>query len=154
MNKVFVTEGTKKCSVCGAVKVAEAFFKNTNSVAGLSSGCKTCLGAQHKAWYDVHSKDPMVKARQRNWQMLHYYGIDQKEFDRMLAEQGGKCKICKDANPGTKGWALDHNHTTKEVRGILCQACNKLLGFAKDNPAVLREAANYLDKSVAMAAKR
>jgi hypothetical protein len=40
---------------------------------------------------------------------------------------------------------IDHNHITKQFRGIICHHCNVILGFAKDSAAVLRQAADYLD---------
>ena len=43
-----------------------------------------------------------------------------------------------------RGYAIDHNHNTKEVRGILCLTCNTLLGMAKDNIQVLNKAVKYL----------
>ena len=154
MNKVCVENGNKRCSRCQLLKAANDFYKTKTAAAGLQSHCKSCARAYDKKHYvEVLSKDAKWKAGQRARARLVKYGVSQEAFDTMLKEQDSKCKVCRTSEPGTKGWALDHNHTTNVVRGVLCQACNKLLGFAKDNPAVLREAANYLDKSIAMAAR-
>ena len=42
------------------------------------------------------------------------------------------------------GWVVDHDHETGDVRGVLCNPCNIILGKAKDNPDILKNAANYL----------
>ena len=44
-------------------------------------------------------------------------------------------------------WVVDHNHTTDEFRGWLCHSCNRFLGQAKDDIAVLQRAINYLGGS-------
>lgn len=74
-------------------------------------------------------------------------------FDR----QGGRCAICgnSETTPATsrhKGnlgrprrLAVDHDHTSGLVRGLLCTRCNMLLGFSLDNPSVLLRAAEYLE---------
>ena len=42
---------------------------------------------------------------------------------------------------------IDHNHDTGEVRGVLCSACNSLIGYAKDSIETLEEAVRYLSKN-------
>lgn len=42
---------------------------------------------------------------------------------------------------------IDHDHETDEVRGLLCQTCNWGLGHFHDDPQLLREAADYLEKA-------
>lgn len=71
----------------------------------------------------------------------------------MLAEQGGACGICGGSelweNHRTRrdGWHIDHDHSTGKVRGVLCPPCNLMIGYARDNPAVLAAAINYLARS-------
>lgn len=57
----------------------------------------------------------------------------------------GRCAICGDANPGRRGWQVDHDHTTGAVRGVLCRSCNLGLGNFRDSPALLTAAAAYLE---------
>ncbi len=64
---------------------------------------------------------------------------------QLLALQGHTCKICLTAIPKENLAHLDHNHKTKELRGVLCRACNLGLGQFYDNPVTLRLAADYLD---------
>jgi hypothetical protein len=84
--------------------------------------------------------------RERSYRKL--YGIGIVDYDRMLAEQGGKCAICDspEALPGKadRFFSVDHCHNTGKVRGLLCVACNHLLGrFEKHEQAISR----YLNRS-------
>lgn len=73
------------------------------------------------------------------------YGVTAEWYDHKLAEQGGGCAMCGQNRP-SKGWnfmAIDHNHATGEVRGILCAACNAAVGVI-ENQEFLQRAARYL----------
>lgn len=65
-------------------------------------------------------------------------------------KKGYKCPICncEEYEMGQKVkvscWVLDHCHKTDTFRGYLCANCNKLLGYARDNPKMLRRAIKYL----------
>jgi Recombination endonuclease VII len=71
------------------------------------------------------------------------YGVD-VDFDGLLATQGGVCAICGNKSTTKRPWHVDHDHTTGQIRGILCHHCNLLLGNAKDNMQTLRHAIVYL----------
>lgn len=81
-----------------------------------------------------------------------YYGISSADYQRMFAEQGCVCAICKQPEraktpKGELKWlSVDHCHDTKAVRGLLCASCNHTLGHATDDPAILRAAADYIEK--------
>ena len=68
------------------------------------------------------------------------------DFEILLASQNGECAICHTAEPGLKGWAVDHDHVTGRVRGILCNHCNFGIGHMKDDASILRSAADYLER--------
>jgi len=73
------------------------------------------------------------------------FGITAKEYDAKLQEQGGRCAICQ-SRPVSQRLAVDHNHQTNAVRGLLCKRCNHdLLGAAHDDVAILRRAVAYLE---------
>lgn len=75
------------------------------------------------------------------------FGITLDKYLELRAEFGGRCHICKDTlRRGKGGTAVDHDHGTGAVRGLLCGGCNKGIGQLQDNPRVLRAAADYLDK--------
>ena len=77
------------------------------------------------------------------------YGLTKEGFEKLLADQGGKCKICSVSTPGGKGrWHIDHDHSKecpKAIRGLLCCHCNVMLGQAKDNIETLKNAIKYLE---------
>lgn len=67
--------------------------------------------------------------RERNYKKL--YGIGIEDYNRMNLEQGGRCAICGTDEPlkgKNKYFSVDHCHETGKVRGLLCVACNHLLG--------------------------
>lgn len=97
---------------------------------------------QHRA---AHKED------WKNWHLQRKFGLSLHEYGQMLIAQNGKCAICGDEDGGTrngetKALAVDHDHKTGKVRGLLCEACNQGIGKLKDDPKVLRAAADYLDK--------
>ena len=89
-----------------------------------------------------------VKAKARSSQMRWRYGITRNEFNELFAAQGKRCAICRAADPGPRDWHIDHDHVSGKVRGILCRHCNPMLGKAKDDPDILRQAAAYLDADI------
>lgn len=63
----------------------------------------------------------------------------------MLLEQSFECKICKrDIFIDSDHLAVDHDHDTGGIRGILCQPCNMALGLFKDDEEILASAIEYL----------
>lgn len=63
----------------------------------------------------------------------------------MLARQRKRCAICRRHRDVLKeDLHVDHNHATKAVRGLLCNTCNRGIGFLQDDPKVIKRALNYL----------
>ena len=89
----------------------------------------------------------MMSDRQRKYQLRDKYGITEADYEEMLLLQEGRCAICKTDTPTGKWkrFAVDHCHHTGVVRGLLCNECNRGMGLLRDNPTLLREAANYLE---------
>lgn len=85
--------------------------------------------------------------RQRKYQLRDKYGITEEDFDIILISQKGLCAICSTDTPTGKWkrFAVDHCHHTGQVRGLLCNECNRGIGLLKDNAELLRKAAEYLD---------
>jgi hypothetical protein len=75
---------------------------------------------------------------------LQEHGLTLEQFQALLTKQNGVCAICGSDNEG-KRLAVDHDHATEKVRGLLCSPCNFMLGSARDQSSVLRNAANYLE---------
>ncbi len=78
--------------------------------------------------------------------LVRKYGITIEEYEQMLKDQNGVCKICKGPDPAGKDFAVDHCHVTGKVRGLLCQNCNTSLGLMKDSHVNLSNAINYLSQ--------
>ena len=81
----------------------------------------------------------------RNTRLRATYGLSAEDYQRLFEAQGGKCAICRETR--TSNLAVDHCHKTEAVRGLLCARCNSqlLARGARDNPEVLRRAADYLE---------
>jgi len=142
----------KRCPRCANVKPIDQFATRSNGKPkGYCRECDAAYQGQHAASPD--GREMRRKARSK-WNednhgyFLEYrYGITSEDYERMLAEQGGRCAVCATDNPGGKAkvWAVDHCHDSNEVRGLLCGGCNRGLGQFNDDPNRLRLAAAYLE---------
>lgn len=74
------------------------------------------------------------------------YGLQHDEVDAVIRAQGG-CGICRRAEPGRRGWVVDHDHATGRVRGVLCTRCNTGLGGLGDSIEGLTAALDYLKRN-------
>jgi hypothetical protein len=116
--------GTKWCPGCIQYLALAQFHKGGNG-----SYCRDCYSNSY------HSS-----------RLMRVYGITAEQYYEILDHQGGGCAIC-DRVLRSKKYSVDHNHKTGEVRGLLCNPCNnRILGSAKDDPSILRRAADYLEK--------
>lgn len=64
------------------------------------------------------------------------------DLERLIRETNGICQICK----RQKKLVLDHCHTLKHVRGLICNNCNRALGLFRDSIDALEDAAMYLKR--------
>ena len=88
------------------------------------------------------------RPRVRNQKLLREYGITLEAYDRMLAEQGGRCRICEAQPDPTRPLCVDHDHDTGYVRGLLCSKCNSGIGLLGDAPITLLKAYQYLEDAL------
>lgn len=75
------------------------------------------------------------------------FGIGRDGYAKLYAAQGGVCAICgprTGRNGRTKRLAVDHDHVTGEVRGLLCGPCNRIIGIMRDDAETFQRAADYL----------
>ena len=80
------------------------------------------------------------------------YGISQDRVKQLLSI--AECEICGTNEPDSRGWCIDHDHSCcdgkkacgKCVRGLLCQKCNTIIGFANDDLQILKAAISYLER--------
>ncbi len=90
------------------------------------------------------------------WQrILRDYGVSQDSYTSMLKAQDGVCAICKQPERAErfKFLAVDHDHRTNAVRGLLCHRCNAGLGNFYDSVALIREAGDYLERHALQSSK-
>lgn len=92
------------------------------------------------------------KCRGKNSYYKRNYNLTEAEYENLKTAYNHRCAICKSEgfligkNNHTEKLAVDHDHSTGEVRGILCHNCNRGLGLFKDNVNFLQQAIKYLDK--------
>jgi hypothetical protein len=136
-----VTE--KHCSKCHQLKKAEEFSPSKWTADFLVSQCHAC----HTKSETDRRKTPEGKRSALSSYLKSRYGITLNDFETILAQQGGRCAICKQTDIKTKGrtrFDVDHDHKTKKVRGILCTNCNRVLGLVHEDVVVLGNLIAYL----------
>jgi hypothetical protein len=112
----------------------------------LKSRCNTCLYKEHKKWTESNEEVVREYRAKDKWTLKKRcarHNISVGEFWALFDNQDGSCAVCDTALVAEDS-AIDHNHSTGEVRGILCKPCNRGLGLLKDNPENLFRAYEYL----------
>lgn len=87
------------------------------------------------------------KARSHAQHVERTRGLTVDEYQALYSAQGGVCAICgpwTGRSGRSKNLAVDHDHRTGMVRGLLCSECNRQVGRWRDNPRVFERAARYL----------
>jgi hypothetical protein len=130
-----VPDGFKWCPDCDVLKPLTEFSTTRASRSGVYTYCKPCHNVRGKA-----AKDEIGGSR--TYHLKRRYGITADDADAMLEAQGGLCAICRNAPAGH----VDHDHVSGAVRALLCFNCNGGLGQFKDDPTVLRAAAEYVER--------
>ena len=120
---VFNEQGQRRCFQCDDFKDLSEFYNGT----GL---CKTCSDERGKQYY-------------KSTYRFSRYGLTKEEFEQMIDSQDNTCPICRKTLDNEIH--IDHCHTSKKVRGILCGKCNKGLGQFEDDITVLQNAIKYLE---------
>lgn len=150
---------TKRCLDCGETKPWSEFYIQARS-GRPRSRCKPCLLAYNRerrnpenhapresGWARKRQADPTWERRET---LRRKYNITPEKYAELYTLQGGLCAIClepetitvRSRNPWTL--AVDHDHATGRVRGLLCNRCNLLLGKVHDESKILRAAIKYL----------
>lgn len=132
----------KRCPKCGETKPLSEFYALRAGWVG--PYCKPCTKADVQRWQRENPEKHYRK--QRRSDLKRRYGLSESDYDKMLAAQDGRCPICG-VILGEVQVAVDHNHETGQVRGVLCHRCNRTLGLFGDDPGRLRRAAAYLRKA-------
>jgi hypothetical protein len=96
-----------------------------------------------------YKNNPEMAKKSKGRGLKSRHSITLEQFDQMRFDQDWCCKNCgvneSDLLEITgKGLAVDHNHKTGKIRGLLCILCNTLMGASRDNLYFLQNAINYL----------
>lgn len=103
---------------------------------------------EYRSKYYQQNKAKWYQAKRR-YKLRMDYGISIETYESMLKEQNECCKICETHQSKLKRrLAVDHCHTTGEVRGLLCHLCNQAIGQFKEDPEILEKAIKYLRDSL------
>jgi len=125
---------TVVCKGCGQKNIKNSFTRL--EIVNASYSCKNC------------------KALHTNKHQLKKFGLDEEQYNKILLQQNNCCAICKtDIGHYSKSnkkcrLAVDHDHKTGKVRGLLCNSCNRALGLLKDSITNLHSAIVYLKGSI------
>ena len=116
---------SKTCKDCGS---------GTRKLSTPGPRCASCHRAVRAA----------RKAASHELYVLKTYGLKAGQYQALYEAQGGVCYICQRAKGATKKLAVDHDHETGWVRGLLCGPCNKILGHLRDDPEAAARIVSYL----------
>lgn len=99
-----------------------------------------------------YREDPIVRERQRKHNLEKKFGLSLRAYQLLFDEQQGLCALCglPETCTGKLGQpkllAVDHDHTTGQLRELLCRRCNVVLGMFQDSPELFKRAIVYLNK--------
>jgi hypothetical protein len=80
-----------------------------------------------------------------DWGIFYSEGVGPEQREFILKKQDYGCAICGGINLTRVDLDVDHDHGTGEIRGLLCNRCNQLIGYARNSASILRIAALYLE---------
>jgi hypothetical protein len=148
----------KKCSICKQEKEEICFSFQNKKEKKLMSACKECQNKKIRYFrknnpelqkqkdrinYQRTKEHRVVYAREyrknnpektMDINLKSRYGITRKEYLEILNKQNNKCAICgKPRQNHSRNFALDHNHKTGKIRGIVCDGCNYGIGFLENH---------------------
>jgi hypothetical protein len=147
-------QGLRGCNSCGEIQNIENF--NPDSSGGLKGKCKYCL---HLYEQKYHNRKPLSKDdfyhkistndRAERMHIKKIVRVHNVDFSTALELRATKvCEICrKTEDDNGRRLAVDHCHITGKVRGILCNGCNRGIGYLGDDVERLENAIKYLKKS-------
>lgn len=142
---------SKRCSKCQIDKTIEEYNVNRTYGSGRDARCKECLRE-----YQRHLQStPIYRAKLKEWtkrgKLKCRYGLTEERYAEILASQNGVCALCWKPPSGTLRQTrlhVDHDHETGQIRGLLCNACNRALGQLGDNAEGIMNTLNYLLKDI------
>jgi len=134
------------CGRCATWKPQEVFRPNKSKRNGLQTECNACMEAYHREY------QPRYQSHYKERKSIYVYP-DGLDYQTLYERQHGVCAICRQPetvrskNGKVKQLAVDHDHDTGFVRGLLCSRCNLGIGYFQDCPNNLTSAIRYLKQS-------
>lgn len=127
------------CRFCSSTSEQVRFYE-PDSVAGRAAGlcCQPCWVKKSLAWRRANRN--RWNARRHQVVTMRRYGLTESEYVALFAAP--VCAGCLTSSD--RRLAVDHDHLTGKVRGLLCGQCNLAVGNAGDRPDVLRRLADYI----------
>lgn len=88
----------------------------------------------------------LTDANARRVRLRVRFGISPEEYDALVALQGNLCALCREPQKQHfQYFAIDHDHNSGAIRGLLCTPCNAAIGLLQESPSLLRRAAAYIE---------
>lgn len=147
------------CSKCKVEKPLSEYNPSKMHKQGRRPACKECMNAARREKY----KDPEFRERMltkskawskenpfawRQAYLMRTYNITIDEYQTLYDAQGGVCALCRLPEQIKTMLAVDHDHETGKVRGLLCFRCNTALGAFGDSVDGLKRAIAYLEGDI------
>ncbi len=134
----FVPLDSKTCLSCRQRKPFSEFgTRGTN--------CRECDTKKFRVRRKYCRRDSKDSENDRRRDLMRNHGLTQEQYDAFLLEQNGVCRVCGKTDPSRR-LAVDHDHETGKIRGLLCLRCNRAIGLLRDSSAVCRALAEYLER--------
>ena len=122
------------CPDCDRVLARSEFHQRGNGEP--NTYCKVCANLRARVWHERYGLP----------RRLREHNLSRDAYEAFLKEQDERCAICRKPIADIR-LCIDHDHETGRVRGLLCRSCNLAIGNAYDDPAILRAAAEYLERA-------
>lgn len=134
----------KTCNKCGVTKDFNGFYREAAMPDGYRKTCKECKNKMNYKWREENREKyngGMRRYNSKNYQKIRMqrYGITPDDHNQMMIKQNGSCDICGKKPTTKRPLAIDHDHETGKVRGLLCYGCNRVMHVI-DNQELLEKA--------------
>ena len=141
----------KTCPKCKQTKSLEDFGVHNGRGSGRQVACKECRRIHVKKWRAENPDKQRLIGRKKR---LSLYGLTISDYEKMLESQNGVCACCHAPCDSKNSLAVDHDHKTGAVRGLLCVRCNRAIGLVKENTQTLLNLVDYLQNGGNVKPKR
>ena len=128
-----IDDNHRMCNSCGEIKENSSFSNigkdNFSGKVYQNGVCLLCM---------------------KDRELTKKYGISLHDYMVILKKQNGVCAICNETNASDRNLAVDHDHITGKVRGLLCGRCNMGIGllYADKDTQIMKNAIMYIENNL------